>query len=113
MGNTSIKRVNRLGVPTIANIGSSLTTARETITFNNHPNLSDNFQGHFTAYISNLPTAPTTAVPVYFNTDGVLGSDKQVFDCKGTAVTTSNLTNGVWPCFYDNTTGKVRVMLSF
>lgn len=113
MANVPVKKVNRLGIPTIANIGANLATDRLTVTFNNHPNVSDFFQGEFDVLLQNLPEAPETAVPIYFNTDGLLGSEKQVFDCKGTAVTTANLSNGVWKCFYDSTTGLVRVLLSF
>lgn len=106
-----VTRVNRLGIPAIRNIGANLGTDRLTITFANHPNVSNFFQGFFVAYISNLPAAPQTAVDVYLNTEGMLGSDKQLFTPQGTAVQTDEVVEGVYLCFYDSTTGKVRVMM--
>lgn len=100
-----------MGIPAIRNIGSTLDSTRLTITFASHPNVSDNFQGFFVAYVSNLPAAPETAVPVYLFTEGMLGSEKQLFTPQGVAVTTAEVVEGVYLCFYDSTTGKVRVMM--
>ena len=106
-----VKRVNRLGIPATKNVGATLSTDRLTITFDNHPNVSDFFQGFFVVYISNLPAAPETPVAVYLNTSGLLGSDKQLYTSKSVAVNTGEVANGVYLCFYDSTTDMVRVML--
>lgn len=111
MANVIVNRVNRLGIPAIRNIGATLGTDRLTIRFANHANVSDFFQGFFVAYVSNLPAAPATAVNVYLETEGLLGSDKQLFTPQGVAVTTAEVVEGVYLCFYDSTTGKVRVMM--
>lgn len=108
-----VKRVNRLGIPAIKTINASLSDTRLTLTFANHANVSDFFQGLFLVYVTSLPTlpAPENAVPIYLNTEGYLGSDKQLFTPQGVAVTTSVIAEGVYLCFYDSTTDKVRVMM--
>lgn len=45
MANVIVTRVNRLGIPAIKNIGATLGTDRLTLTFANHANVSDYFQG--------------------------------------------------------------------
>lgn len=106
-----VKRVNRLGVPAIRNINAILSDDRLTITFANHPNVSDFFQGFFVVYITNIPASPETPVPVYLNTEGLLGSDKQLFDSHSVPVPSNEVSEGVYLCFYDSTSGKVRAML--
>lgn len=110
MARTVVKRTNQLGIPAIQSISVSLSSTRETFTFREHINVSDYFQGYFTAWLSGSPTAPSTPVPVYFNTEGLLGSDVQVFDPGGTAITTANIRDGVYTMFYDRTTNKLRLM---
>ena len=106
-----VKRVNRLGIPAIKTISAVLSTDRLTLTFASHPNVSDNFQGLFLVYVSGLPTLPETAVPIYLATEGYLGSEKQLFTPQSQPVTSSEIAEGVYLCFYDSTTGKVRVMM--
>jgi len=106
-----VKRVNRLGIPCIKSITANVDDTRLTLTFANHANVSDYFQGLFLVYVDSLPTLPETAVPVYLNTEGYLGSDKQLFTPQGVAVTSAEIAVGVYLCFYDSTTGKVRVMM--
>lgn len=108
-----VTRVNRLGIPAIRNINASLTDERLTITFAPHANVSDYFQGLFLVKLDNIPPVPTGAdpVPVYLFTEGYLGSEKQLFTPQGTPVTSTETVDGVYLCFYDSTTGKVRVMM--
>lgn len=111
MANVLVKRVNRLGIPAIRNVSANLSDTRLTITFAAHANVSDAFQGFFVAYISNLPTAPDDAVPVYLSTEGYLGSEKQLFTSQSVPVSTDEVAEGVYLCFYDSTSDKVIVML--
>lgn len=106
-----VKRVNTLGIPAIRSVGTSLDTTKLTITLANHANVSDFFQGFFVVYVTNLPALPTPAVPIYVATEGLLGSEKQLFTPQGAEVTTAVIAEGVYLCFYDSTSGKVRVMM--
>ncbi len=110
---TIVTRVNRLGIPCIKSVGSSLSDTRLTLTFTNHANVSDFFQGLFLVYITDVPAgaAATTEIPVYFNTEGYLGSEKQLFTPQTTPVYANEVKVGVYLCFYDSTTGRVRVMM--
>lgn len=108
-----VTRVNRLGIPALRSINASLTDDRLTITFAPHANMPNNFQGLFLVKLDNVPPAPTGAdpVPVYLLIDGYLGSEKQLFTPQGTPVTSAETVDGVYLCFYDATTGLVRVMM--
>lgn len=108
-----VTRVNTRGVPCIRNINASLTDERLTITFAPHANVSDYFQGLFLVKLDNIPPVPTGAdpVPVYLSTETYLGSEKQLFTPQGEAVRSTETVDGVYLCFYDSTTGKVRVMM--
>lgn len=111
MASPFVTRVNRLGIPCIRNISAVLSADRLTITFANHPNVSDRFQGLFLVNLTNLPTPPEDEVPIYLATEGYLGSEKQLFTPQGEEVKTDVVAEGVYLCFYDDTTGKVRVMM--
>lgn len=108
-----VTRVNRLGIPALRSINASLADDRLTITFAPHANMPNNFQGLFLVKLDNVPPAPTGAdpVPVYLYIDGYLGSEKQLFTPQGTPVTSAETVDGVYLCFYDATTGLVRVMM--
>ena len=108
-----VTRVNRLGIPALRNINASLTDERLTITFAQHANMPNNFQGLFLVKLDNVPRTPTGTdpVPVYLYVDGYLGSEKQLFTPQGTPVTSAETVDGVYLCFYDATTGLVRVMM--
>lgn len=112
MANVLVKRVNTLGVPCIENINATLGTDRLTITFNNHVNVRDNFQGLFLVKLNNIPdTSATDELPVYLFTEGYLGSEKQLFTPQTTPIFADEVVDGVYLCFYDSTTGRVRVMM--
>ena len=108
-----VTRVNRLGIPAIRNINASLTDERLTITFAPYANVPNNFQGLFLVKLDNVPPKPTGAdpVPVYLFTEGYLGSERQLFTPQATPVTSAETVDGVYLCFYDDTTGLVRVMM--
>lgn len=108
-----VTRVNRGGIPCIRNINATLTDERLTIAFAPHANVSDNFQGLFLVKLDNIPSAGEEAdpVPVYLFTEGYLGSEKQLFTPQSEAVPSNEVVDGVYLCFYDATTGKVRVMM--
>lgn len=106
-----VKRVNTLGIPAIRSVSATLDSTRLTIRLANHPNVSDFFQGFFVVYVTNLPASPTPAVPIYVGTEGMFGSEKQLFTPQGAEVTTAVIAEGVYLCFYDSTSGKLRVMM--
>lgn len=106
-----VKRVNRAGIPCIKTINAVLSDTRLTLYFAPHVNVSDAFQGLFLVYITSLPTLPTTPVDIYLATDGYLGSEKQLVTPQTVAVQTDVVAEGVYLCFYDSTTGRVRVMM--
>lgn len=105
-----VSRVNRLGIPAIKTINATLSTTRLTLTFANHANVSDRFQGLFLVYVTSVPEAPETPVPIFLTTEGY-SVEKQLFTPQGEAVTTDEIAVGVYLCFYDDTTGLVRVMM--
>lgn len=107
----NVTRVNRLGIPAIKTVGATLDSTRLTLKFAPHANVSDFFQGLFLVYITSLPTLPTTPVDIYLSTEGYLGSDKQLFTPQTEAVQTDVVAVGVYLCFYDSATDKVRVMM--
>lgn len=111
MANTLVTRVNSRGIPCIRNINANLDTTRLTLTFASHPNVSDFFQGLFLVNLTNLPVTTGSTLPVYLQTEGYLGSEKQLFTPQGAEVTAGEVVDGVYLCFYDSTTGKVRVMM--
>lgn len=108
-----VVRVNRGGIPCIHNVSAAYSADRLTITFQPYANVSDEFQGLFLAKLDNLPEPPTGAdpVPVYLFTEGYLGSEKQLFTPQTDPVPSNVVKEGVYLCFYDSTTGKVRVMM--
>lgn len=113
MANKRINRVNTLGIPTIESIKATLTTTALTFTFNNHPQVSDYFQGLFIVKISGTPTPPSgaTAVAVYFDTDGLPGSAVAVCNSTGAGLTSSDFPgDGVYLMFYDRTTNVLRMI---
>lgn len=108
-----VTRVNRLGIPCIKNISAVLTDEKLTLTFASHPNVSDYFQGLFLVHVTGLPTLPDPedAVPIFMATEGYQGQEKQLYTPQTVPVLTNVLAEGVYLCFYDSTTGKVRVMM--
>lgn len=107
-----VQRVNRAGIPCIRTVNATIDSEKLTLTFANHANVSDFFQGLFLIYVTSLPTIPEgSELPVYFSTEGYLGSEKQLFTPQSVAVKAGEVAVGVYLCFYDSTTGLVRVMM--
>ena len=108
-----VTRVNRFGIPCIKSISTVLTDDRLTVTFASHQNVSDAFQGLFLVNLTDVPAAAaeTEDIPVYFATEGYLGSEKQLYTPQTTPVGANEVAVGVYLCFYDSTTGRVRVMM--
>lgn len=106
-----VTRVNGRGIPAIKTIKYELSSTKLTLTFANHLNVSDSFQGLFLVYVTGLPAEkPSPAVPIFLTTEGY-GVEKQLFTPQGAQVTTDEIAVGVYLCFYDSTTGLVRVMM--
>ena len=111
MANVPVTRVNTRGIPCIKTTNTSADATRLTLTFASHPNVSDNFQGLFLVYVTSLPDGVAEDLPVYLSTEGYLGSEKQLFTPQSAPVSSQEVAAGVYLCFYDSTTGKVRVMM--
>jgi hypothetical protein len=106
-----LKNVNRGGVPCMETVGATLSTSALTYTFNPHPFVGNFFQGLFAVKVSGTPTAPTTAVPVNFTTEGVGGSTVVLYDAAGKELTTATWPgDGVYLFWYDRTTNITRLM---
>lgn len=111
MLNGVLNLVNTRGIPSMQNVGTSLTDTAETFSFPNHRFVNDYFQGFFVVRIVGTNEAPADAVPINFTTEGLPNSNKPVFDVKGTAITTANWPgDGVYLMFYDRTTDVLRLM---
>ena len=108
-----VKRVNTRGIPCIKSVRAELSTTRLTLTFENHLNVSDFFQGLFLVYITSVPAdaATTENIPIYFSTEGYQGSEKQLFTPQTAPVFANEVKEGVHLCFYDSTTDRLRVMM--
>ena len=92
---------NRGGIPRIEATGVTVGTDNVTYNFQPHAFLNRNFAG---LIIFKLPsyTAPDTAVPVIFNTDGIT---QAVTTLGGSAVTSDDLNkSGIYLAFYDGST---------
>ena len=106
-----VTRVNTRGIPCLKTTNATADATRLTLTFAPYQNLSDFFQGLFLVYVTSIPAGVADDLPVYLLTEGYLGSEKQLFTPQSTAVTSQEVVEGVYLCFYDSTTGKVRVMM--
>lgn len=97
---------NRGGIPRIEAVGVTVNADNVTYTFQPHAFANRNFAG---LIIFKLPsyTAPDTAVPVVFNTDGVT---QTVTTLGGDTVTSAELNeSGIYLAFYD---GSVLQLLT-
>ena len=108
-----VVRVNRGGIPCIRNTSAAYSADRLTITFQPYANVSDEFQGLFLVKLDNIPDPPTGAdpLPVYLFTEGYLGSEKQLFTPQTEPVPSTDVKDGVYLCFYDSATNRLRVMM--
>lgn len=89
---------NRNGIPRIEATGVNVSTTAVTYTFQRNAFYNRNFAG---LILFKLPayTAPTTAVPIIFDTDG---EQQAVITLDGVAVTSAELNkSGIYLAFYD------------
>ena len=89
---------NRNGIPRIEATGVNVNTTAVTYTFQRNAFYNRNFAG---LILFKLPayTAPTTAVPIIFDTDG---EQQAVTTLDGAAVTSAELSkSGIYLAFYD------------
>lgn len=92
---------NRNGIPRIEATGVSVSTTAVVYSFQRNAFYNRNFAG---LIIFRLPayTAPTTAVPIIFDTDG---EQQAVTTLGGAPVTSAQLNqSGVYLAFYDGST---------
>lgn len=91
---------NRQGIPRLEATGVSVNTTNVVYSFKNHPFLNSNFAG---LIIFKLPafTAPTTDVPIVFDTNG---KSVSVTTLDGANITSAELNkSGIYLAFYDGT----------
>ena len=105
---TPLRYSNRNGFPCIENTNTTLTSTGITYTFNKHPFINNYFYGGLFVKLTNTPTAPTTAVPVYFLTQG--SNTIEVLDKNGVAVTTATIADGIYLAFYDRDANKLQLL---
>lgn len=92
---------NRNGIPRIEATGVSVSSTAVTYSFQRNAFYNRNFAG---LIIFRLPayTAPSSAVPIIFDTDG---EQQSVTTIGGTTVTSAELNqSGVYLAFYDGST---------
>lgn len=98
----ALRYVNTRGIPCIESVNAVLTDTTLTFGFNKHPYVGNNFSGLIAVKVENTFTAPETAVPVFFTTQGVPGSTIALTTLNGEAVTTDTWTGtGIHIVFYD------------
>lgn len=111
MAYTRLNFVNTRGIPCLETVGCTLTTEGETYSFNQHPYVSSFFQGVLVIKVSGTQTAPTTAVPIKFNTIGLDNTSVPVTNSTGAGYTTSDWPgDGVYLFFYDRATNVLRLL---
>lgn len=92
---------NRNGIPRIEATGVNVSTTAVIYSFQRNAFYNRNFAG---LIIFKLPayTAPSTSVPIIFDTDG---EQQSVTTLSGAAVTSAELNqSGIYLAFYDGTT---------
>ncbi len=97
---------NRFGIPRLEATNVTISTTAVTYSFNPHRFLNANFAG---LILFKLPayTAPTTAVPIVFDTDG---TSKNLVTLNGDNVTSAQLnSSGVYLAYYE-TNGNLQLL---
>lgn len=92
---------NKNGIVRLEATGVTINTSNVIYTFQPHRFLSNPYSG---LILFKLPsfTAPTTAVPIIFNTNGI---NQAVTTLNGDAVTSDNLNkSGIYLAYYENNT---------
>lgn len=92
---------NKQGIPRLEADSVNITTTNATYNFSSHKYINYPFSG---LVLFKLPeiTAPVTAVPIIFNTNG---KTQALTTLDGDAVTTANLNkSGIYLAYYENNT---------
>ncbi len=106
---------NRQGIYGLETIGTYGDATNLTYEFTNHPYVNSPFNGlllvHFTA---STPSGVTATTPIFFETQGLLGSRKAVKKPGGGALTAGDITSpGYYLFFYDFSKGIVEAVGEF
>lgn len=106
---------NRSGIYGLETMGATGDATALTYEFQNHPYVNSPFNGllliHFTA---TTPSGVTATTPIYFATQGLLGSRKAVNKPGGVALTAGDITSpGYYLFFYDFRQGIVEAVGEF
>lgn len=92
---------NRNGIPRLEADSVNITTDAVTFNFNNHRYLNIPYSGLILFKLPNY-TAPSTAVPIIFNTNG---KTQALTTLGGTVVTSNDLNkSGIYLAYYENNT---------
>lgn len=103
---------NRTGIVGLETAGVVSATDSLTFTFQNHPYVNTQFNGVLLVKFTAKPsTPPAGATPVYFETQGLLGSRKAVTKSGGEPLTAADIAiPGYYMFFYDFNTGVVEAI---
>lgn len=103
---------NRTGIVGLETIGVVSETDSLTFTFQNHPYVNTPFNGLLIIKFTAKPsTPPAGSTPIYFETQGLLGSRKPVKKQGGGPLTAADITiPGYYLFFYDFNTNVVEAI---
>ena len=109
-----LKFVNQGGIPAIQSVAVNTTNTVTTISFNAHPYRQTNhFYGVFAIKINQDTSSITSTNLVKFDTQGVVGSEIDVYQPNGQLATINELTSvgqSIYLCFYDRDSNRVQIL---
>lgn len=103
---------NRTGIVGLETLGVISETGSLTFTFQNHQYVNTPYNGLLLIKFTARPsTTPTGTTPIFFETQGLLGSRKAVTKAGGAALTAADISiPGYYLFFYDFNTGVVEMV---
>lgn len=102
---------NRTGIVGLETMGVSVAADSLTFTFQNHPYVNTPYNGLLLVKFTAKPTGITGTEPIYFETQGLLGSRKAVTKQGGVPLISSDISiPGYYMFFYDFNTGVVEAV---
>ena len=106
---------NPRGIYGLETIGATGDATNLTYVFTNHPYVNSPYNGLLLVHFnSTTPTGVTATTPIYFETQGLLGSRKAVKKPGGGALTAGDiLSPGYYLFFYDFAKGIVEAVGEF
>lgn len=106
---------NRFGIYGLETIGATGDATALTYIFNNHPYVNSPYNGLLLVHFnSTAPAGVTATTPIYFETQGLLGSRREVKKPGGGALTAGDITSpGYYLFFYDFNRGIVEAVGEF